>query len=109
MENAGIKVHMGFSNAKGVISHLTITEGTGSERAQVRAEEYGAGLKNTLDLGYVNYDGELNYNRRNQDYLIRYRTNVQETVIMDMAKSPFKNLLARHLFANFPKLLRLNI
>jgi hypothetical protein len=57
MENAGIKVHMWFSNAKGVISHLTITEGTGSERAQVRAEEYGAGLKNTLDLGYVNYDG----------------------------------------------------
>ena len=48
-ENAGIKVHVAFSNLTGAISHVTITEGSGSERAQVRAEEYAKGTLFTVE------------------------------------------------------------
>ncbi len=46
---------MAFSNLNGTISHLAITEGTGSEREQVRAEEYGEGMMNIKDRGYIDY------------------------------------------------------
>ena len=81
-ENAGIKVHMAFSNVNGTISHLSITEGTGSEREQVRADEYEEGMLNIKDRGYIDYNGEPLYANRSQFHLTRYRTNVQGTVIM---------------------------
>lgn len=79
-ENAGIKVHVAFSNLTGAISHVTITEGTGSERAQVRAEEYAKGTLFTTDRGYIDYDGENDYSTRNQFHLIRYRDNIQGVI-----------------------------
>ena len=48
-ENAGIKVHVAFSNLTGAKSLVTITEGTGSERAQVRSDEYAKGTLFTTD------------------------------------------------------------
>lgn len=79
-ENAGIKVHVAFSNLTGAISHVTITEGTGSERAQVRADEYAKGTLFTTDRGYIDYDGENDYSTRNQFHLIRYRDNIQGVI-----------------------------
>lgn len=73
---------MAFSNVNGTISHLSITEGTGSEREQVRADEYGEGMLNIKDRGYIDYNGEPLYASRSQFHLTRYRTNVQGTVIM---------------------------
>ena len=81
-ENAGIKVHMAFSNVNGTISHLSITEGTDSEREQVGADEYGEGMLNIKDRGYIDYNGEPLYADRSQFHLTRDRTNVQGTVIM---------------------------
>ena len=72
-ENAGIKVHVAFSNLTGAISHVTITDGTGSERAQARALF-------TTDRGYIDYDGENDYSTRNQFHLIRYSDNIQGVI-----------------------------
>ena len=81
-ENADIKVHMSFSNLNGTISHLSITEGTGSEREQVRAGEYGMGLLNIKERGYIDYNGEPQYADRSQFHLTRYRSNIQGTIVM---------------------------
>lgn len=79
-ENAGIKVHVAFSNLTGAISHVTITDGSGSERAQARADEYAKGTLFTTDRGYIDYDGENDYSTRNQFHLIRYSDNIQGVI-----------------------------
>ena len=106
VENAGIKVHMGFSNASGTISHMAITESTGSEREQVRANEYGEGLMNTMDRGYIDYDEELNYSSRDQWYLTRYRANVQGCVVTAFdgeTGSPIEELTGKIPSCELPK------
>ena len=80
-DNAGIKIHGGFSNATGSFSHIDITEGVGSERASVNAELYPAGTLFIMDRGYIDKVAEEKYGQRGQFYIVKYRTNCQGEVI----------------------------
>lgn len=71
---------MAFSTLNGAISSVTITDGTGSEREQIRAEEYAEGTQFTVDRCYMDYESENDYSERHLFHLERFRDNIQGVI-----------------------------
>ena len=86
-EHRAVKMHLHFDVLKGVPVEATVTEGNGSETAQLRAA-LQAGRLYVIDRGYAEYQLFQDIIDRGSSFIGRIRDNAVWTVVEERPVSP---------------------